>query len=206
MPALRKSKRAVVSEFRCAGILEAARRVFARSGFDGATVDQIAGAAGVAKGTVYLYFPSKREIYLEALRRGVALLIEETARNIAAAPSPAAKVRAFIETRVRYAERNRDLIKIYHSEFGSCGPAQFNKSFRSLHLEQVKMLEAVLGEAAAQGHIRPMRADKAAFAIYEMTRGLIVQRLFGWSNESLQDDVEFLFEMVWRGLAKCTGF
>ena len=68
---------------------------------------------------------------------------------MAAAPAPADKVRAFVETRVRYAEEHRDLVKIYHSEFGNFGAAQVNKECRSLYLEQVRMLEAVLEEAAA---------------------------------------------------------
>jgi AcrR family transcriptional regulator len=204
MPAARKSKRAVVSEFRCAEILAAARKVFARRGFDGATVDEIADAAGLAKGTVYLYFPSKREIYLEALRQGLSGLMDDIKRSVAAVSSPADKVRAFIETRVRYAEQNRDLVKIYHSEFGNFGAAHVNRECRSLYLEQVKLLEAVLEEAAARGRIRSVRTGAAAFTISEMIRGLILQRLFGWSRESVANDVEFLLDMIWRGLAACT--
>ncbi len=204
MSVARKSKQTVVSEFRCAEILEAARKVFARYGFDGATVDEIAEAAGLAKGTVYLYFSSKRELYLEALRLGSLRLIEEVKRNVAAAPAPADKIRAFIEARLRYAEENRNLVKIYHSEFGNFGPAHANKEFRNLYLEQVRMLEAVIEEAAAQGHIRAVPAEAAAFAISEMIRGLIVQRLFGRSRETVATDCQFLFEMVWKGLAGCT--
>ncbi|HEY1207116.1 MAG: TetR/AcrR family transcriptional regulator [Bryobacteraceae bacterium] len=204
MTVARKSKQAVVSEFRCAEILGAARKVFARRGFDGATVEEIAEAAGLAKGTVYLYFPSKREIYLEALRQGISRLTAEMKRNVAAAPAPADKVRAFVETRVRYAEEHRDLVKIYHSEFGNFGAAQVNKECRSLYLEQIRMLEAVLEEAVASGHIRSLRAGAAAFTISEMIRGLILQRLFGWSRESVANDVEFLLEMIWKGLAGCT--
>ena len=58
-----RTKKDVVTEFRTAGILEAARKVFAKKGFNDATVDDIANAAGVAKGTVYLYYRSKREVY-----------------------------------------------------------------------------------------------------------------------------------------------
>jgi hypothetical protein len=76
------------------------------------------------------------------------------------------------------------------------------KAFRNLYIEQVKTLEAILGDAAARGHIRAGRTDVAAFTICEMTRGLIVQRLFGWSKETVADDVEFLFEMVWKGSAR----
>src|SRR5882672_1864141 len=96
MAAQPKTKQEVVSEFRCGTILEAARKVFARKGFELATVDDVAEAAGVAKGTLYLYFRSKRDIYLAALRRGVLDLNQETARLVAASPTLEAKLRAFI--------------------------------------------------------------------------------------------------------------
>jgi AcrR family transcriptional regulator len=201
MPAARRSKQAVVSEFRCGEILEAASKVFARRGFDAATVGEIAGAAGVAKGTVYLYFPSKRKIYVEVLRRGLALLTEASARNVAAAATPADKIRALIETRVSDAEEHRDLIRIVHSEFGHVDPGQVSQELRVMYLKQVKTLEEVLEGAAAEGAIRPLSARAAAFTIQDMVHGLVIQRVFGWSKESVAGDVEFLFQMIWRGLA-----
>ena len=68
MPVLGKSKKEVVTEFRTAELLEAARRVFAEKGFHEATVDDVAEEAGVAKGTVYLYYRSKRDLYWAALK------------------------------------------------------------------------------------------------------------------------------------------
>jgi AcrR family transcriptional regulator len=198
---VRRTKHEVVSEFRSNEILTAARKVFARKGFASATVDEIAEAANVAKGTLYLYFPSKREIYLAALRLGWARLNEETRRNVEAAPDPQAKLRAFIGTRVHYAEQNRDFISIFHAEFGNLGPSCAYKKFKTLYLEQARGLEAMLEQAAAQGQIRPMRTDAAAFAVYEMTRGLITQRLLGWSKGSAEQDIEFLFELIWSGMA-----
>jgi AcrR family transcriptional regulator len=201
MPLLGKTKHAVVSEFRCAEILEAARKVFARKGFSGATMDDIAEAAGLAKGTLYLYFPSKRRVYLAALKRGFIKLIEETERNVAAAPTAAEKIRAFITTRIRNAEENRDFVRIYHSEFGNTGPPHLDKELRSLYLRQAQTLETVLREAAVEGQIRPVRADAAAVIVYEMTRGLVMQRLLGWSTATAEQDIDFLFELIWKGLA-----
>ena len=66
-----RTKKDVVTEFRTTGILEAARKVFAKKGFSNATVDDIASAAGVAKGTIYLYYESKRDIYFAALKFGI---------------------------------------------------------------------------------------------------------------------------------------
>ena len=52
------------AEVRRAEILEAAARLFHQTGYDATTVQHIAAAAGVAAGTVYLYFPSKEHVLL----------------------------------------------------------------------------------------------------------------------------------------------
>ncbi len=66
-----RTKQDVVTEFRCSEILEAARKTFAVQGFAATTMDAIAEQAHIAKGTLYLYFPSKRDIYMAALRQGI---------------------------------------------------------------------------------------------------------------------------------------
>lgn len=201
----RKTKQEVVAEFRSAEILDAARRVFARNGFAGASVDEIAEAAGLAKGTVYSYFPSKRDLYLAALHQGIAGLMEETKRNVDAAPTTAEKIRAFIATRIRYAETNRDFVAIYHAQFGPVHPASLNKQFRQVYQQQVRVLESVLEEASARGEIRPISPDTAAFVVCEVTRALNGRRLLGWSRNAADDDIEFLFDLIWNGLAAPGG-
>ena len=59
-------------------LLKAARRVFRRKGYDGASVAEIAGEARVAEGTFYRYFPSKREAAV-ALRDGLMETLAEVA-------------------------------------------------------------------------------------------------------------------------------
>ena len=82
-----RTKKEVVSEFRRAGILKAARKVFARRGYDGATMDDVAEACSIAKGTLYLYFKSKRQIYLGVLKEDLRSLSEASRRAIEAASS-----------------------------------------------------------------------------------------------------------------------
>jgi AcrR family transcriptional regulator len=57
-------------------ILEAALEVFAEQGLAGARVEDIAGRAGISKGTLYLYFPSKDEVFREALRMKTRRVLE----------------------------------------------------------------------------------------------------------------------------------
>ena len=87
-----KSKQDIVAEFRCAEILAAARKIFATKGFRDATVDDIAAEAGIAKGTVYLYYPSKKEMYLAALKQGLAELQQRTGAAMQAASGAQAKL------------------------------------------------------------------------------------------------------------------
>lgn len=196
-----KSKHDVVSEFRCAEILAAARTVFATRGFSEATVDEIAAEAGIAKGTVYLYFSSKKDIYLAALMQGLLELQERTAATMQSAEGVHAKIRSFIRTRIEYAEENRDFIKIYHSEFGNLtNAAACDSEFQQLYLKQAKMLEHVLQAAVASGEIRPVRTDFAAFIIYDMVRGVMTQRLLGWSTGAVENDIEMLSDLVWKGI------
>jgi AcrR family transcriptional regulator len=196
-----KSKQEIVSEFRCGEILAAARKVFAVRGFSDATMDEIAAAAGIAKGTVYLYFPSKKDVYLEALKQGLTELRDRTRANMHAAKGIQARLQAFVRTRLEYAEANRDFIKIYHSEFGNLtNAATCDSEFQQLYLQQAKELEKVLQSAMDSGEIRRLRSDFAAFIIYDMVRGVMTQRLLEWSTVPLEEDIELLNDLIWKGI------
>jgi AcrR family transcriptional regulator len=203
MPLLGKTRKDVIKEFRTAELLCAARRVFAEKGFHAATVDDIASAAGVAKGTVYLYYRSKQEVYWGALEHGITELHNGIQARLAAEETPENKVRAFIEIKIRYFELNRDFFRIYFSELGSgfSHPAQMPPQFEQMYLRQARMLEAILQQGVESGSIRQIRTDTAAVAISDLIRGIIVQRLLGWSTKDVESDVNFVFDLVWRGIA-----
>ena len=64
----KKSRKEKLSEQRRAQILKAALEVFSLKGFAAATIPEIAKAAGVAAGTIYLYYPSKRELFVAVIK------------------------------------------------------------------------------------------------------------------------------------------
>ena len=79
-----KARRSVAKDERRADLVRAAKQVFAQAGYHAATVDDITRAAGVAKGTFYLYFDETREIYYEVIR-GFLQLIKDIGRQVAQA-------------------------------------------------------------------------------------------------------------------------
>ncbi len=197
-----RTKKDVVTEFRTAEILQAANRVFAEQGYEEATIAEIAGVAGVAKGTVYLYYRSKEEVYWAAVRQAFADLHGQTQACLAASGPIDQKVRTFLSVKLRYFEQHRDFFRIYYSEVGRSlqRHGQFQRQMDEVYLEQIRSLEAVLQQAVRQRAIRPVRADAAAFAIFDIARGVITQRLRGWSRATLDEDIAFAFDLAWKGI------
>ncbi|WP_281826481.1 TetR/AcrR family transcriptional regulator [Jannaschia rubra] len=78
-------------------VLEGARHVFMAEGFDGASVDAIARAAGVSKATLYSYFPDKRVLFIEVARSECCLQMDEAEAITAGHSAPAEVLRAAAE-------------------------------------------------------------------------------------------------------------
>jgi AcrR family transcriptional regulator len=202
MSTVLKTKKDVVTEFRTSGILEAARKVFATKGFSAATVDDVAGAAGVAKGTVYLYYESKRDIYFAALKSGIEQMYALLQEELKKAASPEEKLRTLIGVKLAYFDDNRDFFKIYYSELGNmCIHPGALDDFKALYLDQAKVVESILREGARRRVIRAVRAEQTAFAISDIIRGVVTQRVLGWTKSKLSQDVDFIFDLIWKGIA-----
>ncbi len=87
--------RKVEPEARRQAILDAALHVFAERGFEAARLDDVAARAGVAKGTLYLYFRDKEALFEELVRSAVSPIIEAVSR---AASAPDVPAQAILET------------------------------------------------------------------------------------------------------------
>src|SRR5438034_686502 len=97
-----RNKKDVIVEFRRETILDAALRAFARSGYEGTSVDAIAAEASIAKGTVYLYFESKAKIYLSAIMHVANKLYAETESRFVGLPTCRQKIEQYIRIRLEY--------------------------------------------------------------------------------------------------------
>jgi len=60
----------------------------------------------------------------------------------------------------------------------------------------------VLRQGIKRREVRPLDIEKTAFAIADLTRGIAMQRLLGMSSTRLEDDVEFIVNVIWKGIAR----
>jgi AcrR family transcriptional regulator len=194
-----KSKNEVVTEYRRAEIVAAARTVFARSGFAAGNMDAIAREAGIAKGTIYLYFRSKSEVFKAVLEHDMKTLNSSTLERIDGADGVRAKIFAFILARMENAVAHADFFRIIDSEQG--GLSLTWRQYRDWLREPVLRLAEALEEGVRRGEIRRLPAEKVAWTIAHMTRGAIHRQLLGQDGAPPCEDAEFLLDFVWRALS-----
>ena len=97
-------------------ILRAAIDVFAERGYFNAQVADVARAAGVAAGTVYLYFRSKDDLLISIFERGMKIALEEGRRLAADIDDPRERLRQFARLHLRRLGHDRNLAVVFQVE------------------------------------------------------------------------------------------
>ena len=97
-------------------ILEAAVKVFARQGFHQSTVAQIAKEAGVADGTIYLYFKNKDDILVQFFSLRAKQVFESFREEVDRAETSADKLRNLVRRHLAEFQRDRDGAVVYQVE------------------------------------------------------------------------------------------
>lgn len=97
-------------------ILEAAVKVFARQGFHQSTVAQIAKEAGVADGTIYLYFKNKDDILVQFFNYRAKQVFESFREAVDGAETSANKLRNLVRSHLAEFQRDRDGAVVYQIE------------------------------------------------------------------------------------------
>ena len=143
--------RKLATELRRGSILHAARAVFARQGYANTVVDDIASEAGIAKGTLYLYFPSKEQIYLAALLEEARRLDADSRAAMSSASTWRDKLGAYLQVRLDYFDAHQDFLRIYMTEFrgmcmqGKALTAEFSHLVQEGEAQLAQMFAAAVG-------------------------------------------------------------
>jgi TetR/AcrR family fatty acid metabolism transcriptional regulator len=93
-------------------ILRAATKVFARKGFYATKVSEVAKAAGVADGTIYLYFKSKDDLLVSLFEDRIMLLLQTLERALSERETSRDRLRCVIELQLGLLEGERDLAEV----------------------------------------------------------------------------------------------
>jgi len=178
----RKAARSVeAKQQRREEIIHAALALFVRKGFSAGSMNELARELGIAKGTLYVYFPSKEALWL-AIVELIAGEFDAFLRPVVGSSlRPLDKLVRIARLVFDYYERNADvcaiLIKIWASTDASLA-TDMRAWLRQAYRDYREMLASILREGIAAGEIRPETdPQSAASFILALLDGLIVQWL-----------------------------
>lgn len=199
-----KTKEEIVHEYRIRSIQEAAAQVIASKGLNGATMQAIADAAGISKGTIYLYFQNRKELVESTADRAFSQLLEMTRAILEGPGSTRQRLSAMIATEITYLEERRDFFQLYQSVRYPLDPIDESRHDRArinqhrLHLE---LMTRFLADAMDNGEVRRMDAARLALFVSEAMISILIQRLQEDERRPVDDDVEWMMSAIFDGIA-----
>ena len=132
-------------------ILVAAERIFARHGFFAARVSEIAREAGVADGTIYLYFKSKDDLLISLFENRMKQVNDQLRQAIAGKP-PAEQLRAFIHTYLQLVSDEPTAAEVLTIELRQS--TKFMKEYDNPQFADfLRMLGGIIADGQARGEL-----------------------------------------------------
>jgi AcrR family transcriptional regulator len=200
-----KSKEDVVQEFRVQSIQEAAIRVISRKGMASATMQEIAEEAGVAKGTIYLYFRDREELVEKTFETAIGELHKRIDAALDAEGSFAQRLRAVITAKLSFFNENREFFRLYQTlrmpEGSASQQRRQKRTCQPQYRTRVEKLAAVLKLAMDAGEVRLLDPKRLALFLIETSTAIVLERLSEEAPPPESEDVELIVSTLLSGIA-----
>jgi TetR/AcrR family fatty acid metabolism transcriptional regulator len=175
-----------------ASILAAATRVFAQSGYHGARMAEVARAAGVADGTVYLYFRGKRDLFVSLFEQGFADFLAGLDAALASAAEP---IDVLCAHHLGYLGTRYDLAVVTQVEMRQSDP-ELRQAIGRIVRPYFERIEAVLAGRAAPADVKVAR---------RMVFGTLDEHVTAWVRSGGRFDLAALAPEISRLLRRALG-
>jgi AcrR family transcriptional regulator len=186
-------------ESRTRQILDAAARLFAKHGYADADTQQLADELGVGKGTLYRYFPSKRELFLAAADRVMRQLREHIDAQIKDIADPLDRIAVAIRTFLAFFADNPDFVELLMQE-----RAQFKDRKEPTYFQHrkvnVERWKAIYRELIAEGRIRDMPVERITDVLSDLCYGTMFSNYFTGNRKPFDVQAKDILDVVFHGI------
>jgi len=181
-------------------IIAAAARFFGEKGYHNTTTAQIAEAAGVAAGTIYIYFSSKEELLVAVFEEFLGVHMERLREGIASEQHPEARIRRLLQLGLELMEQNPDSARIFLSQLRQSTEMIKMVAKRSSRAYK-DIIEEVLEDGIRRGVCRKMNVRATAAMLF----GAFQMTVLDWVAEdcsySLSSEADELAKFVLLGVS-----
>ncbi|MYN67005.1 MAG: TetR/AcrR family transcriptional regulator [Acidobacteria bacterium] len=181
-------------------ILNAATRVFARRGFFNAQVADVAREAGVAAGTVYLYFRSKDDLLTSIFEKSMTRALEEADRALTGVTDPVERLRRLARVHLGGLGSRRDLAIVFQVELRQS--TKFMERFSAAQLRTYldHLRDAVRAAQEAGVFRTDLNATLAAKAIFGALDEMVTNWVLSNRDHRLVDDADPVIDLLVNGM------
>jgi TetR/AcrR family fatty acid metabolism transcriptional regulator len=159
-------------------ILSSAQRLFARKGYESTALEEVARASRLAKGTLYLYFRDKEDLYYHAVVHVLERLEKFVLGQLARSRGPLGRLRGVARGQILFFARNRDLFRLFTQVPASAVPGLHKRLFGPL-LEKRQELEAYLSQVVEEG-------KREGLFRRDLDTAIVVGSFVGMTNHAVQ--------------------
>ena len=175
-------------------IVESAQKVFCSSGFEKGSIDEIAKAAGIAEGTIYRYFDSKRGLLDEVLQRHYSVLFDDIQQALPSIEGRDNRLRYLIRRTLLMISEDRSMCRLrslYARQVGGERP--------SLARDQnLRMAVLMTNEIKAGMKDGSFRLDTSPSIVCYMIGGAIELTEYSYMNTGKAIDIDKVTNSIWR--------
>lgn len=203
------SRRKKEKEQRKIAILKASQQLFFKKGYQSVSVESIARKAQISKGTVYLYFNSKEEIYAQILLNDIKEFSEKVSDIIDKDESAADMLRKFSDVYVDFFLNDRELFRIMMSFMLRADHLNFsdemNKHMIRTTNKSVEVVDRILGHGFETGEFYSKEdLMKGRNIVWGLLNGVISLHLFTGKESTREDrirsNVKEALDVIIKGL------
>lgn len=181
-------------------ILESAKNVFSSAGYHKADMNEIARCANIAKGTIYLYFPSKIELFIAVIKDGLENLAQKITSEIEIINSSVDKIKKAISSYMMFFSDNQELYRILlHPDLDF--NVELRKFVKDVKLSKLPQLSATIKKGIEKGEIREVDEKSLSYMILGMTDFLLFQWLSNPNAEPIEKKIDQINDILFRGIS-----
>jgi AcrR family transcriptional regulator len=180
-------------------ILDAAVQLFATNGFANTEMQQLADTAGVGKGTLYRYFPSKDTLFLAAADRLMVRMRHAIDAAIEGVDDPFQRIRRAIRAFLEFFNERPERVELLIQERAHFKDRQ-KPTFIQHREVNVERWRALYRDLIAQGRLRAMPPERISDVIGDLMYGTIFTNYFAGLRKPLDAQAEDMIDVVFAGI------
>ncbi|MFA5032533.1 MAG: TetR/AcrR family transcriptional regulator [bacterium] len=189
-------------------IFNAAKTIFAKKGFEKATMEEIAEKAELSKGAIYLHFKSKDELFISLIENYLDKLTSLIKNIVESKKLPFEKINEIVMQIISYLYANKEFVSIFSPERGEFLHKMQVKSARERILlklqNQTILIARVIKEGTESGVFKDVDPHASAYILFGMIHNTIAGLII-YEKKTFKKDALLIIDMFLNGVKKEVG-